>query len=141
MSDSLQSHRITSYIRFNMKTHIPHKHLSSVVCKGKQRRTSKSCQEYLSLIYALLQTWSYVFILLAIYAYRALIYDDLFTNTSVHLVNNICISFQIVFLSFHVRMFRWKQHIVYTSQHITRTVSTTVYGVYVFWLQGIIRDI
>ena len=34
-------------------------------------------------------------------------------------------------------MFRCKQHNVYTSQHITRTVSTTVYGIYVFWLQGI----
>jgi len=34
-------------------------------------------------------------------------------------------------------MFRYKQHNGYTSQHITRTVSTTVYGIYVFWLQGI----
>ena len=75
--------------------------------------------------------------MLAIYAYRALIYDDLFTNTSVHLVSNICISFQIVFLSFHVRMFRYKRHFVSTWQHVTRTVSTTVYGIYVFWLQGI----
>jgi hypothetical protein len=41
------------------------------------------------------------------------------------------------FLSLHVRMFRCKQHNVYPSQHITRTVSTTVYGIYVFWLQGI----
>ena len=34
-------------------------------------------------------------------------------------------------------MFCCKQHIVYTSQHITRTVSTTVYDIYIFWLQGI----
>ena len=34
-------------------------------------------------------------------------------------------------------MFCCKQHIVYTSEHITRTVSTTVYGIYIFWLQGI----
>ncbi len=41
-----------------------------------------------------------------------------------------------VFLSLHARMLRCTQHNVYTSQHITRTVSTTVYGIYVFWLQG-----
>ena len=93
MLNSLQNHRITSYIRFNVKTHIPHKYLSAIS-------------------------------------------DELFTNTSFHLVSNICISFQIVFLSLHVRMFRCKQHNLYTSQHITRTVSTTVYGIDVFWLQG-----
>jgi hypothetical protein len=31
---------------------------------------------------------------------------------------------------------RCTPHSVYISQHITRTVSTTVYGIYVFWLQG-----
>jgi hypothetical protein len=62
-----------------------------------------------------------------------------FTNLiiTVHLVNNIYIPSVLVFLSLHVRMFRYKQHNVYTSQHIIRTVSTTVYGIYVFWLQGI----
>jgi len=59
---------------------------------------------------------------------------------SFHLVSNICIPSKVVFLSFHVRMFRCKQHNVYTSQHINRTVSATVYGIYVFWLQGIIHD-
>ena len=57
--------------------------------------------------------------------------------TTVHRVSNIYIPSEFVFLSLHVRMFRWKQHNVYTSQHITRTVSTAVYGIYVFWLQGI----
>jgi hypothetical protein len=62
-----------------------------------------------------------------------------FTNLiiTVHFVSNIYIPSEFVFLSLHVRMFRCKQHNVYTSQHITRTVSTTVYGIYVFWLQGI----
>jgi hypothetical protein len=62
-----------------------------------------------------------------------------FTNLviTVHLVSNIYIPSELVFLSLHVRMFHCKQHNVYTSQHIIRTVSTTVYGIYVFWLQGI----
>jgi hypothetical protein len=62
-----------------------------------------------------------------------------FTNLiiTVHLVSNIYIPSEFVFVSLHLRMFRCKQHNVYTSQHIIRTVSTTVYGIYVFWLQGI----
>jgi len=84
------------------------------ICKGKWSRISQNCK-----------------------ACSALIYDDLFTNPSIHLAKNLPISFSIVFLSFHVRMFHCKQHRIYTSQHITRAVSTTVYGVYVFWLQGI----
>ena len=62
-----------------------------------------------------------------------------FTNLiiTVHLVSNIYIPSEFVFLSLHVRMFRCKQHNAYTSHHIIRTVSTTVYGIHVFWLQGI----
>jgi hypothetical protein len=45
--------------------------------------------------------------------------------------------FSYYIISFLVRMFCCKQHIIYTSEHITRTVSTTVYGIYIFWLQGI----
>ena len=66
-------------------------------------------------------------------------YLRLITNLiiSFHLVSNICIPSELVFLTLHIRMFRCKQHNVYISQHITKTVPTTVYGIYVFWLQGI----
>jgi hypothetical protein len=56
--------------------------------------------------------------------------------SSVPLATNLCIV-KVVFILLHVRMFRCKQHSVYTSQPITRTVSGTVYGIYLFWLQVI----
>ena len=62
-----------------------------------------------------------------------------FTNLiiTVHLASNLYTPSEFVFVSLRVRMFRCKQHSVYPSHHIIRTVSTTVYGIYVFWLQGI----